>query len=51
MVKEINKGAQISFVCEACNFKFASKSLASQCEEYCTKYKSCNVDLAKKAIR
>lgn len=43
MVKEV-------YLCEACNFAFNNKELAEKCEEFCTKYKSCNLEITKDSI-
>ncbi|MBI4448628.1 hypothetical protein HY641_01185 [Candidatus Woesearchaeota archaeon] len=39
------------FVCEACHLIYPSRSLAQQCETYCTTKKACNIDITKHAIR
>ncbi len=38
------------FICEACKLSYKDEKTASQCEEFCNKYKSCNLELIKKAV-
>jgi len=38
------------YVCEACNFLYSKKELAEKCEEWCNKYKSCNMQITKSSI-
>ena len=46
MVKQVGK----LWVCEACGFKYKTKDLASKCEAWCTKNKSCNLEITKHAV-
>ena len=46
MVKKVGK----LNVCGACGFKYKTKVLASKCEAYCTKNKSCNFEITKHSI-
>jgi hypothetical protein len=46
MVKEINNKYQ----CEQCKLFFKDKKTAQKCENWCKKYKSCNLDIIKEAI-
>ena len=39
------------YKCKECNFKYKDKKLAQQCEEWCKKYKSCNIEITKHAIK
>lgn len=50
MVKEISKDGTKYFVCEECSFVYLDKETAQECEDYCNKYKSCNIEITKKAI-
>jgi len=43
MVKEI-------YVCEICNFAYNKKELASRCEGWCRKHKSCSLEITKSSI-
>ena len=46
MVKKVND----LWICEQCKFKYKTNKLAKKCEDWCTKYKSCNLELTKYAI-
>lgn len=39
------------YACSKCGLKYKSKRLAKKCEEWCKKYKSCNLKIAKHAIK
>ena len=49
MVKE-NKKANI-YICDACGFKYKDKEIADMCEKWCKEHKSCNLAIAKYAIK
>lgn len=49
MVREDKKNK--SYYCEECNFKYKEKKFAQKCEEWCKKYKSCNIEITKHAIK
>ena len=51
MVKEIEKNNRIYYICEECNFAYSDKDTAKKCEDYCKKYKSCSLEITKKAIK
>jgi len=50
MVKKIEKKDKIYFICEMCDMVYDSKELAQKCEDWCKKYKSCNLDIIKHAV-
>jgi len=35
------------YKCKECGFYYKTKSLAEKCEEWCKKYKSCNLEITK----
>ncbi len=39
------------FLCRECGLVYEEKELAKQCEKFCRKYKSCNLELIKKAAK
>ena len=43
MVKKI-------YLCELCNFAYKEKALAEKCQNWCEKYKSCNLEITKHSI-
>jgi hypothetical protein len=51
MVKQIKKKDKEYFACELCNMVYLDKKLAEKCEDFCKKYKSCNLDIVKKAVK
>lgn len=50
MVKEELFKGKNAFRCEVCGLHYANKEDAEACEEFCTKYKSCSVEIIKKSI-
>ncbi len=47
MVKKTN----IFWICEKCKLKYYGKIWAEKCEDWCKKYKSCNLEITKHAIK
>lgn len=41
----------ILYSCEECGFKYKEKDIADKCEEWCKEHKSCNIAIAKYAIK
>jgi hypothetical protein len=39
------------WMCEECKFKYEDKSWAEKCEAWCKKYKSCNLEITKHAVK
>ena len=39
------------YLCRKCGLKYEDKILAEKCEEWCRKYKSCNLEITKNAIK
>jgi len=50
MVKELEKGDQKLYLCEACGFEYIDSKIAQQCEDYCNKHQSCSTEIAKHAV-
>ena len=51
MVKEITKNGKKYYECEACNMMYyESKEMAQKCEDFCNKYKSCDLEIIKHAV-
>ena len=50
MVKEITKDGKKHYVCESCNMAYLDRNLAQKCEDWCNKYKSCNLEIIKHAV-
>ena len=47
MVKKIND----FWICEECKLRYNEKSWAEKCEVWCKKYKSCNLEITKHAVK
>lgn len=50
MVREIKIKGNEYYQCEICKFYYKERSLAEKCQEWCSKYHSCNVDITKHAV-
>ena len=50
MVREKNKKNR-GYYCEECNMAYIDKKKAHECEEWCKKHKSCNLEIIKHAIK
>jgi len=50
MVKEIKKNSKKYYECEACNMYYESREMAQKCEDFCNKYKSCDLEIIKHAV-
>jgi hypothetical protein len=50
MVHEIRKNDKPAFVCDVCDLSYRQRTLAEQCEEYCTTYGACSLEITKNAI-
>ena len=49
LAKEDN-GNEI-YICEECDMAYEDEVTAKKCEDYCKKYKSCSLEITKKAIK
>jgi len=49
MVKEDKKHK--CYFCEECEMAYVDKKKACECEEHCRKYKSCNLEIIKFAMK
>lgn len=38
------------YVCSICQFTYATKTLAQQCEQFCKKHHSCSLEITKKSL-
>jgi predicted ATP-dependent serine protease len=47
MVKEQSR----KYICEECGFRYKDKRWAEKCEEFCKKYKGCNAEITKHAVK
>ena len=51
MVKEIIFKDNAVFVCERCGWMYKNNEIAEDCQDWCEKHKSCNLDFQKYAIK
>lgn len=51
MVKELKENNKRSFMCEECRFVYLDKDTAKKCEDFCSKYHSCSLEITKNAIK
>ncbi len=50
MVKIITKNQKNYYQCEECKHFYETEELAQECENWCQKYKNCNLEIIKKAV-
>ena len=50
MPMKITKNNRKYYACKIRKFAYNDLSLAEKCESWCKKYKSCNLEIVKKAI-
>ena len=51
MVKEFTYNGETVYVCEKCGLKYRKRIWAEKCEEFCTKYNACSIEITKHAIK
>ncbi len=51
MVKKINKNNKSYYQCVDCKLIYDDINWANKCEDWCKKYKSCNLEITKHAIK
>ena len=51
MARTLTKNKKLSYMCKECNMMYKEKELAKKCEDWCRKYKSCNTEIIKHAIK
>lgn len=51
MVKEEVWEGKKYFICEECKFSYESEEWAKKCEDWCKKYKSCNLEITKHSVK
>ena len=47
MVKKVNN----LYICKECCLEYKNKELAEKCQDWCKKYKSCNLAITKYAVK
>ena len=51
MTEETNFKGRIVYKCMKCGWLYKDEDLAKKCEKWCKKHKSCNLEIAKHAIK
>lgn len=51
MVKRMLRKGKACFQCNECRMLYPRKDLAEKCEKFCRKYKSCNIEIIKHAVK
>ena len=51
MVKIVRNKGKLYYSCEECNFTYKDNETAKMCEKWCKKYKSCNLEIIKDAVK
>lgn len=51
MVKLIKKNKKSYFLCEECKLRYKEEQWAEKCEKWCKEYHSCNLYIAKHAVK
>ena len=50
MVTEIVHEGRPVFLCDVCGFGYKEREIADECEDYCTAYNSCSIEITAKAV-
>ncbi len=51
MVKEKINNGQKCYFCEECHLVYSIRKKACECETWCKKHKSCNLEIIKNALK
>ncbi|MBS3093959.1 hypothetical protein J4456_05260 [Candidatus Pacearchaeota archaeon] len=51
MAQEVNLEGKIVYKCEKCGWLYRRGKIAEKCQAWCEKHKSCNLEIAKYAIK
>ena len=51
MVKEVIKENTKYFMCEECLMYYRTNEMAKKCEDFCSKYHACSIELTKQAVQ
>ena len=50
MVSKKGHEGETIYTCDACGFGYRERGTAERCEDWCTKYKSCSIEITKDAV-
>jgi hypothetical protein len=51
MVREIKKEDKKYYQCEKCDLVYLDSKMAEKCQAWCSKYKSCNLEIIEHAVK
>ena len=51
MTQVIQKNGKTYHQCEECKLMYDKKAIAEQCQAWCKKHKSCNIEIIKNAVK
>jgi hypothetical protein len=51
MVKEEKSGDRIFYTCEVCNLAYEERVWAEKCEEFCSTYNACSLEITSHVIK
>lgn len=51
MAEETNLEGNIVYKCLSCGWLYESRLIAEECETWCKKHKSCNLEIVENAIK
>ncbi|MCW4020165.1 MAG: 7-cyano-7-deazaguanine synthase [Candidatus Bathyarchaeota archaeon] len=51
MVREIHNNGETLYICEVYGFGYSKKSWAEKCQDYCSKYKACSLEITGQAVQ
>ncbi len=51
MVKEKLIGGRVLFICEECGLAYEDRSWAEKCEDFCSKYHACSIEITRHAVK
>jgi len=51
VVKEKLIGGRVLFICEECGLAYEDRSWAEKCEDFCSKYHACSIEITRHAVK
>lgn len=51
MIEEKETNGKKYFKCPICGFYYKTRELAQECENFCSKYNSCSLEITKHAVK
>ncbi len=50
MPKEVTKEGKKYYKCEECGLLYTNKETAEECQAWCSKHKSCNLEIIRRSV-